>query len=327
MLLNSHCTETDMRVLISWPSQVTFDATKVGNFHFVAELIRSYPDLIWEVDDKNRSIIHIAVLRRRSSIFTLIYELGSIKDFIATFEDEEGNNILHCASKLSPSYRLDLISGAALQMTHELVWFEEVKKIMMPSQIEKKNSNGKTPHELFTEEHEELMKNAEKWTKSTANNCMLISTLVATGVYITTFCIPGGNNKNTGTPNYLQKPTFLIFAISNATALISSSASILIFLSILISSYAKDEYFKSLPFMLLFGLIAQFISITSMMIAFSACFFITYYHGKMWVPNFISVLAFLPIPLFTFLLFPLWSDIIYSSYFCMSLFRPNKHVL
>ncbi|KAK7290033.1 hypothetical protein RIF29_04154 [Crotalaria pallida] len=326
-LLDLHCAETEMRILISWPSQVIFDATEVGNFHFVAELMRSYPDLIWEVDHKNRSIIHIAVVHRHSSIFTLIHELSFIKDFIATFVDEEENNILHCAAKLAPSYRLNLISGAALQMTHELLWFEEVKKIMLQSQIEKKNSNGKTPYELFAQEHKELLTKAESWTKTTANNCILVSTVIAAGVFVATFNIPGGSNKNTGTPNYLQKSAFLIFAMSNATSLISSSASILIFLSILISSYAEDNYFKSLPFKLLFGLIAQFISITSMMIAFSASFFITYYHGLMWIPSFISVLAFLPVTLFAFLLFPLWSDIIYSSYFCLSLFRPSKHML
>ncbi|XP_061373855.1 uncharacterized protein LOC133316151 isoform X2 [Gastrolobium bilobum] len=327
ILLNHDYTETEMSRFISQPSQITFDATEVGNFHFLAELMRSYPDLIWEVDGRNRSIIHIAVLHRHSSIFSLRHELGSIKDLIATFEDDEVNNILHCAAKLAPPYQLNLISGAALQMTHELLWFEEVKKLVLPSEIEKKNSNGKTPRELFAEEHKELLAKAESWTKSTANNCMLISTLIATGVFTATFTIPGGNNKNTGNPNYMQKPAFLIFAVSDATALISSSLSILMFLSILISSYSVDDHFKSLPFKLLFGLIAQFISITSMMIAFSVSFFITYYHGLMWVPNFISVLAFLPIPLFNFLLFPLWADIIHSSYFCMSLFRPRKQML
>ncbi|TKY72709.1 Ankyrin repeat-containing protein [Spatholobus suberectus] len=323
--LLDHCyDETEMREFISLPSQITFDATVVGNFHFVATLMRSYPDLLWEVDAKNRSIIHMAVLHRHSTIFSLINELGSFKDFIATFVDDEGNNILHYAAKLTPPIKLSLISGEALQMTHELLWFEEVKKIMLLLDIEKKNSEDNTPREIFVEEHKELLAKAESWTKSTANNCMLVSTLIITGVFTATFMIPGGNNKNSGTPNYLQKPAFLVFAVSVACALISSSASALMFLSILISSYAEDGRFKSLPFKLLFGMVAQIISITSMMIAFSVAFYITYSHGLTWVPKFVSVLSFLPIPLFTCLLFPLWSDIIQSSYFCMSLFRPRK---
>jgi len=199
---------------------------------------------------------------------------------------------------------------------------------MSPIEIKKKNSNGKTPDEIFAEEHKELLTEAESWIESIANYCILISTLISTGVFTATFNIPGGFNKNTGTPNYLQKQAFLIFAVSNATALISSSISMLIFLSIIISSYAEYEYFKSLPSKLLCGLIAQIISITSMMIAFSVSFFITYFHGLMsWVPYFISVFAFVPIVLFKVLVFPLWSDIIRSSYFCMSLFQPRKKML
>ncbi|XP_068482017.1 ankyrin repeat-containing protein NPR4-like isoform X3 [Phaseolus vulgaris] len=320
MLLQQDYDETQLRTFISQPSQITFDATKVGNFEFLATLMRSYPDLLWEVDHKNRSIIHIAVLHRHSTIYCLIHELGSIKDFIATFEDDEGNNILHYAAMLSPPDKLSLISGAALQMTHELLWFQEVKKIMLLVNIEKKNAEGKTPREIFAEEHKELLTKAESWTKSTAINCMLVSTLITTGVFTATFMVPGGNNKKSGNPNYLQEQAFLVFSLSVACALISASASILMFLSILISSYAEDECFKSLPYKLLFGMVTQIISITTMMISFSAAFYITFSHGLTRVPFSIFVLSFLPIPLFK----PLWSDIIRSSYLCMSLFWPGK---
>lgn len=207
-----------------------------------------------------------------------------------------------------------------------MIW-QEVKKIMLPSLIEMKDSQGMTPRQVFTKEHEELLKKAESWMKRTANSCMVVSTLIATGVFSAAFTVPGGANDNTGNPNYLRKSPFLIFAISDATALISSSASILIFLSILISRYAEDDFYKSLPLRLISGLVALFVSIISMMVAFSSAFFVTYYHGLKWVPNFISVLAFVPIPLFAFLLFPLWSDIVYSTYFCRYLFRPSKHML
>ncbi|PON78909.1 Transmembrane protein [Trema orientale] len=110
--------------LIRYPSELLFDATKLGNFVFLAELISSYPDLLWETDSRNRSIIHIAVLNRHANIFNLIHEIGSIKDILATFEDDEYNNILHLAAKLPPPERLNTVSGAALQMQQELLWFE-----------------------------------------------------------------------------------------------------------------------------------------------------------------------------------------------------------
>ena len=207
-----------------------------------------------------------------------------------------------------------------------LIW-QEVKKNMQPHMVEMKNSEGMTPRELFTKEHAELLTKGESWMKQTANSCMVVSTLIATGVFSAAFSLPGGNNDNTESPNYLDKPAFLVFALSDSMALISSSTSILIFLSILISRYAEQDFLKSLPLKLISGLVALFVSIISMMIAFSSAFFITYYHGLKWVPNFISVLAFLPIPLFICLQFSLWSDIVYFAYICSSLFRPSKRMI
>lgn len=189
------------------------------------------------------------------------------------------------------------------------------------------NSEGSTPCQLFTKEHEELLQRGESWMQRTASSCMVVSTLIATGVFSAPFSLPGGNNDDTRSPNYLDKPSFLVFSLSDSMALISSSTSVLIFLSILISRYAEEDFLKSLPFKLLAGLVTLFVSIISMMVAFSSAFFITYYHGLKWVPNFIAALAFLPIPLFIFLQFSLWSDIVYSAYVCSTLFRRGKPMI
>ncbi|KAI4332581.1 hypothetical protein L6164_017478 [Bauhinia variegata] len=140
-ILRKEDSELEIRKLISTPSQLLFDAAKVGNVEFQAVLMKSCPDLIWELDNKNRSIIHIAVLHRRANIFNLIHEIGSNKDIIVTYRDTDGkNNLLHLAAKLAPPEQLELVSGAAFQMTLELLWFEEVKKIMLPSLRDMKNS-------------------------------------------------------------------------------------------------------------------------------------------------------------------------------------------
>ncbi|OIV95572.1 hypothetical protein TanjilG_30539 [Lupinus angustifolius] len=176
---------------IRQPSQVTFIAAEVGNFEFLSVVISTYPDLIWELDTMGRSIIHTAVLHRHASIFNLIHEIGPMKDLILTFVDDEKNNLLHCAARLAPPNRLNIVSGAALQMMLELSWFEEVKKIMIPLFIEMENSEGFTPRQIFTKEHEELLKNGESWMKRTANSCMVVSTLIATGVFSAAFSVPG----------------------------------------------------------------------------------------------------------------------------------------
>ncbi|KAI9126889.1 hypothetical protein K1719_002485 [Acacia pycnantha] len=276
-LVNS---EQEIRRIINEPSRLLFDAAKVGNFDFLAEIMGSYPDLVWDLDNQKQSIIHIAVLHRHPKIFNLIRDICANKDILLSYVDKDDeNNILHLAAKLAPADRLELVSGAAFQMKLELLWFQEVRKIMLPSYVNMKNKKGETPHELFTKEHAALRKDAESWMKRTANSCMVVSTLIATGVFSAAFSIPGGTNDSTGTPNYLKKRSFMIFAVSDAVAMISSSASILVFLSILISRYAEYDFYKSLPSKVIFGLVTLFLSITSMMIAFSSAFFVAYDHG------------------------------------------------
>ncbi|BBH05193.1 Ankyrin repeat family protein, partial [Prunus dulcis] len=221
--------------LITEPSEVLFDATRLGNYEFLSVLINAYPDLLWETDDENRTMFHVAVLYRHASIFNLVHETGSIKDIIVTYTDDENNNILHLAAKLAPQNQLNLVSGAALQMQRELVWFEEVKKIVQPLSIDMKNKDGKTPRELFTSEHEGLLCKGESWMKNTANSCMLVATIITTVVFSAAFSIPGGIADDTGAPKFLKETAFLIFVISDGVALFSSSTSTLMFLYILTS--------------------------------------------------------------------------------------------
>lgn len=86
--------------------------------------MRSYPNLIWKVDDQNRSIFHIAVVHRQEKVFNLIYELGGLKDLIASHKDDNNNNMLHLAAKLAPANRLNTDTGAAFQLRRELLWFK-----------------------------------------------------------------------------------------------------------------------------------------------------------------------------------------------------------
>lgn len=110
--------------MIGYPWRLLFVAAKLGKVEFLTTLIRSYPDLMWKVDENRRTIFHIAIMHRHEKIFQLISEIGAIKDLVATFKDDHGNNMLHLASKLAPPHRLNSISGAALQMQREILWFK-----------------------------------------------------------------------------------------------------------------------------------------------------------------------------------------------------------
>ncbi|KAH7569628.1 hypothetical protein JRO89_XS06G0221100 [Xanthoceras sorbifolium] len=104
--------DKSISTLIREPSRLIFTAAEQGNDELLSKLIHGYPDLIFKVDDHGYTIFHVAVLNR------------SIKDLIVVMEDKQENNILHLAAKLPPSNRLKILSGAALQLQRELLWFK-----------------------------------------------------------------------------------------------------------------------------------------------------------------------------------------------------------
>ncbi len=105
------------------PSGVLFDAVVSGNVEFLALLLRKYPDLLWEVNEKQQSVFHVAVLHRQVHVFNLIYNVAAVKDYIVGNIDIDQNNMLHLAGKLPHVERLGA-PRANLQMQRELLWFK-----------------------------------------------------------------------------------------------------------------------------------------------------------------------------------------------------------
>nr|GEZ94389.1 ankyrin repeat-containing domain, PGG domain protein [Tanacetum cinerariifolium] len=174
-------------------SQVMFMAAEVGNTNFLLELIRRSPDLIWESNDNNQTIFHVAVKNRHKGIYSLLYEIGAMKDMVTPLTDYNGNNMLHLAAMRTRKKNLEDVPGAALQMQRELLWFKEVKRMIPPPFRERKNKDGFTPRDLFTMEHQDLIAQGENWMKSTASQGMVVATLVATIVFAAAFTVPDKN--------------------------------------------------------------------------------------------------------------------------------------
>ncbi|XP_059436318.1 ankyrin repeat-containing protein NPR4-like [Corylus avellana] len=269
------------------------EAAKVGNVEFLIIIIRSYPDLLWQLVDEEHgiSLFHNAIMHRQKSVFNLIYEIGAMKEKITTYvakccskklDIAQGDNMLHIAGKLAPSDRLNTILTEALQIEKEFLWFQETENIMPPSYVNMKNIEGEIPRDIFKKKHQNLHEEGEKWMKKTANNCILVATLIATVVFAALFTVPGDNNHetkkhDTGKPLLLHNDWFTVFFISDTIALVFSSTSILVFLSITTSRYRDEDFLKTIPVRLLGGLAALFISITGMVSAFSATCFLVYY--------------------------------------------------
>ena len=113
----------------------------------------------------------------------------------------------------------------------------------------------------------------------------------------------------------------MVFIVSDALSLFSSSTSVLMFLGILTSRYAEEDFLMSLPRKMIIGLSTLFISIATMMIAFSSALFLML-HGKSWI--FLPAICFasVPVTLFVFMQFPLLVDMSKST-FGPSIFPPR----
>ncbi|KAL0345030.1 UNVERIFIED_CONTAM: hypothetical protein Sradi_4334300 [Sesamum radiatum] len=86
------------------------------------------------------------------------------------------------------------------------------------------------------------------------------------------------------------------------------------FLAILTSRYAEEDFLYVLPKRLIVGLSTLFLSISSMMVAFSATLYLVFGRKEAWVLIPVGALACLPITSFVLLQFHLLVELIYSTY-------------
>jgi hypothetical protein len=200
-----------------------------------------------------------------------------------------------------------------VQLTRFETKMQEVESIVTPRFKEYLNKDDLTPRELFTQNHKDLMKEGEKWMKDTSTSCTVVGALIVTIMFAAAFTVPGGNDQNTGFPMFLNENLFMLFIVSDSLSLFSSATSVLMFLGILTSRYAEDDFLVSLPRKMIIGLSTLFFSIAAMMIAFSTGLLIIL-HGKSWIIIPAICLASVPVTLFVLMLFPLLVDMIISTY-------------
>ncbi|WOG90992.1 hypothetical protein DCAR_0310240 [Daucus carota subsp. sativus] len=304
-------------------SNILFVAAKLGNTRFILELLRLYPELVWKLDQENRTIFHIAVLYRQESVYNLLFQIGSTMHQIISLKDMNNNNIVHLAAMKPEQNRLLANTGAGLQMQSEVQWFKEVQSMVHPSLREARNSQGQTPQELFTEQHADLVEKGERWMKETLSQCMVVAALIATIMFAAAFTLPGGNNQVTGHPIYRGKRVFILFIITDAISLFTSTAALVMFLDILTARYKEEDFLKLLPTKLNIALLTLLVAVTAMMIAFSSSFFLLYSKGR-WVAILVSCLAGVPVYLFCKLQYRLFFDVYRPTFRSRFMFKARK---
>ncbi|KAI4301216.1 hypothetical protein L6164_034516 [Bauhinia variegata] len=288
-------------------------AAKNGVTEMVEKILELFPVAIHDMDAEKKNIVLLAVENRQPHVYELLHKRNILKESLFRKVDYEGNSALHLAAKLG-DYKPWLIPGAALQMQWEIKWYEFVKDSMPAQFFVRYNNNNKTPKDIFTETHTELVKNGGEWLSKTSESCSVVAALIATVAFATSTTVPGGVQESTGTPTLESKPAFNVFAISSLVALCCSVTSVVMFLSILTSRYQEYDFGSDLPNKLILGLTSLFVSIASMLVSFCAGHFFVLKDELKYAAYPIYAVTSLPVTLFAMAQFPLYFDLVWATF-------------
>ncbi|KAI7731201.1 hypothetical protein M8C21_011632 [Ambrosia artemisiifolia] len=291
------------------------EAVCQGTYEVVDEILFRSPDAINCKTEEGHNIIQLAIMYRSEKVYNLIHHIMVRMYSSVKMLDSCQNTLLHLAGRLAPSFVLGRTTGAALQLQLELLWIEEVKKLMLPIEVTNENIYKETAAMVFTREHKDLMKQGESWMKTTAESCSITAALIVTVVFAAAITVPGGSIQESGIPLFRKEIAFTVFAISNAFSLFTAAASLLLFLSILTARFSESDFLVSLPRRLIFGLLTLFLSTTSMIVAFGAILFLVFCDQRPWMLAPIFGFACLPISVIVTIKLPLLVDLIKSTYF------------
>nr|XP_017240188.1 PREDICTED: ankyrin repeat-containing protein At3g12360-like [Daucus carota subsp. sativus] len=318
-----------------------FVAARLGNYKFIIELLRLYPEIAWSRDDNKYTIFHVAVIHRQENVYNLLYELGSKK--LGTL-DKDKNNILHLAAMKPAKSRLKsasffLVYAEKMRWIPVLVCTLAGLPVIIFALLQY-SLLFDVVNSTFNSRVYSKRSSLQDVLRVVVFNLYFSASLLSrpaqdytlrdrdpTIMFAAAFTLPGGNNGDTGHPIFLKKSAFIVFVVADAVSLCTSSASILMFLAILTSRYAEKDFLVSLPVKLMVGLITVFFSIVTMMIAFSASFFLLYAESMKWIPASIAALAGVPVVLFALLQFRLLFDVINSTFNSRHLFRPQNRMI
>ncbi|KAG5234695.1 hypothetical protein OIU76_025982 [Salix suchowensis] len=309
----------------SEPSQITslsslttkkemplFTATRRGVKEIVDLIIKRHPHAMDKRDKMNRSVLDVAVMYRQRKIFDIIVDekelpLARMRRVV----DKSGNTLLHHVADMKKNIGVTK-PGPALQLQEEWKWFELVQDIIPPHYVSLLNKEGKTARECFEIAHEEQLKKAQKWIKETGQSCSTVAALVSTAVFAAAYTVPGGSDEK-GKPNFINSPLFLIFTVTDVVSLASALTSLVVFLSLLTSSFELKEFDTSLPRKLIAGLFFLFMSVVTSMISFGATILILIQTERKFTTLLLSIASFLPVFVFGIMQFGMFVSFLSST--------------
>ncbi|KAL3747280.1 hypothetical protein ACJRO7_016115 [Eucalyptus globulus] len=306
-------------------SGAVLDAASRGVIEIVELCLKYFPELMW---DKNfaKELMKEIVKGRHVELFRLVNTHNPIRCLVDPRLDNHLTNIvlMEAVAKWTPRCVSPDVSGAAFLLQRELQWFQVVEVSSFPSfKWLKYQVHRKTYWEDFVGQRNELHKEAQNWMKDTSSSCSFVATLITTVAFTAIFTVPGGNDNNTGIPIFLKNSSFMVFAVTNALALFCSVTATLMFLAILTSRYAIEDFLHSLPRKMILGLTFLFLSLAFMLMAFGSALTIVLRERLKWIYIPITLLAAFPVILFAMLQLPLYIEMVEST-FRPRLYSPRK---
>ncbi|KAG5235265.1 ankyrin repeat-containing protein [Salix suchowensis] len=289
-----------------------FIATINGIEEIVWEIIDQYPHAIEKLNEEGQSILDVAVMHRQKKIFSLVKQQKVPLARLHRVIDNKGNTLLHHVADMK-HYSGGTKPGPALQLQEELQWFEQVREVIPSHYATLPNGEGKTAGDLFKERHKDQLENARTWIKETTQSCSTVAALVATVVFAAAYTVPGGSD-DSGKPNFIDSPYFLVFTVSDVLSLASSLTSLVVFLSLLTSPFELQDFRVSLPRKLLVGFTFLFFAVITTMLSFGATILILIQSEKKLTTLLLSIAAFLPVLVFAIMQFRLYVSFMGSTY-------------
>ncbi|KAG2391007.1 uncharacterized protein HKW66_Vig0132320 [Vigna angularis] len=295
----------DILALTTQPSVVLFDAIESGNGALVISCFMDISAILMTLKDSNgRNLVHLFFLYRRLEFFKEL--LNERKQKLLRAVDNEGNNVLHLAALLAPQFKSFSGLSAKIQMKKELSWFQYAETEVPDELKSMRNKNGKTPIDVFYDEHNQLSKDIKESAKGIADSGMVVATLVASVAFAAALTVPGDKGN----------AWFIVFIVTNAIALFTSSASILSFLTNFTSSrFADTEFVISLHPSLTFGPELLIISVAAMVVAFIAASFLIFDCTTKWVSYGVTPMGIFPLLVFILFQSKFFDDSYWSKYY------------
>ncbi|KAI4354013.1 hypothetical protein L6164_002915 [Bauhinia variegata] len=298
-LKNTQCTKKTTRSHRDYTPLLLAAASGIDEI--VEKILELYPEAIKHVSEDGLNILHVAVMYRQKKIYGIVKDGPSR---LPTRLSATGNSLLHQVGSME-FYRGRRKAGIAYRLQEELRWFKRVQEIVPTFFLVHCNNENLTAQDLFNIEHNDMFNEARDWIKKTAESCSTVAILVATVVFAAAYNLPGGNDRK-GLPVFIGSPVFLFFTITDVVALVSSMASVMMFLSILTSSLEIEDFYQTLPRNLSLGFGFLFFSLMTSMLAFTSTILLSIKLDKSkWTSTLIYIAVFFPVAMFGLLQYPL----------------------